>query len=63
MLEKIKAWCKENDTAISVLEKKCGLGNGTISGWEKSVPRVDSLIAVSKITGLSLDELIGTKNT
>ncbi|WP_312048011.1 helix-turn-helix domain-containing protein [Anaerotignum sp.] len=59
MLEKIKEWCKENNTPVSVLEKMCGLGNGTISGWEKSTPRVDSLMAVSKITGLSIDELIG----
>lgn len=63
MLEKIKAWCKENDIPIYALEKKCGLGNGTIGGWEKSTPRVDSLIAVSKVTGLSIDELIGQATT
>lgn len=62
MLDKIKKWCKENDTSISALEKKCGLGNGTIGGWEKSTPRVDSLMSVSKITGLSLEELINTEN-
>lgn len=59
MLEKIKSWCKENNMPIYVLEKKCGLGNGTIGGWEKSIPRADNLMAVSKVTGLSLDELIG----
>ncbi|MDD3393917.1 MAG: helix-turn-helix transcriptional regulator [Anaerotignum sp.] len=59
MLEKIKIWCKENKTPISTLEKMCGLGNGTIGGWEKSTPRVDNLMAVSKVTGLSIDDLVG----
>ncbi|WMI80950.1 helix-turn-helix domain-containing protein [Anaerotignum sp. MB30-C6] len=59
MLEKIKAWCRDNKTSVCALEKQCGLGNGTIGGWEKSTPRVDSLIAVSKATGLSIDDLIG----
>jgi len=59
LLEKIKAWCKENKTPVSALEKMCGLGNGTIGGWEKSTPRIESLIAVSRVTGLSIVDLIG----
>lgn len=61
MLEVIKKWCKENNVSISALEKKCDLGNGTIGGWDKSTPRVDNLMAVSKVTGLSIDELIKDK--
>lgn len=61
MLDKIRSWCKENNTSISALEKKCGLGNGTIGGWEKSSPRIDTLLAVSKITGIEISELAEEK--
>ena len=52
MLEIIKAWCKENDIPISELEKICGFSKGTISRWKKSHPRMNSLKAVCKITGI-----------
>lgn len=44
--------------SISALEKKCGLGNATIRGWENSVPRIDTLQKVSEVTGISISELI-----
>lgn len=58
IFEKIEAWCKENNTTIFALEKKCGLGNATIRGWETCNPRIDKLQKVSEVTGIPIAELI-----
>lgn len=60
IFERIETWCKENGTSVAALEKKCGLGNATIRGWETSNPRIDSLKKVSDVTGIPLEELIKT---
>ena len=60
IFEKIETWCKENGTSVAALEKKCGLGNATIRGWETSNPRIDSLKKVSDVTCIPLEELIKT---
>ena len=60
IFERIEAWCKENGTSVAALEKKCGLGNATIRGWETSNPRIDSLKKVSDITGIPISELISS---
>lgn len=62
MLERIERWCKENNTTIFALEKKCGLGNATIRSWATSSPRMDTLMKVSDVTGIPIDELIRCKN-
>ena len=59
ILEKIEKWCKEHNTSIAALEKKCELGNATIWGWETSSPRVENLQKVSEVTGIPIAELIG----
>ena len=56
--KKVEAYCKKNNIAISVFEKKCGLGNGTISGWVDSNPRIDSLQKVADEMGITLAELL-----
>lgn len=56
--KKVEAYCKKNNIAISVFEKNCGLGNGTISGWVDSNPRIDSLKKVADEMGISLGELL-----
>lgn len=56
--KKVEAYCKKNNIAISVFEKKCGLGNGTISGWVDSNPRIDSLQKVAAEMGITLAELL-----
>lgn len=60
IFERIEAWCKENGTSVAALEKKCGLGNATIRGWETSSPRIDSLQKVSDATGIPIEEMIKT---
>ena len=61
ILTRIERWCKENNTSIAALEKKCELGNATIRGWETRSPRVDSLQKVSEVTGIPIEELIGSQ--
>lgn len=58
IFEKIEFWCKENGTSVAALEKKCGLGNATIRGWETCSPRIDNLQKVSEVTGIPIAELI-----
>lgn len=59
--KKVEEYCKKNNIAISVFEKKCGLGNGTISGWVNSNPRIDSLQKVATEMDISLAELLEDK--
>lgn len=47
IFEKIVSICKKRNISISKLEKECGLGNGTVKGWESSQPRIDSLKKVA----------------
>jgi len=56
--KKVEAYCKKNNIAISVFEKRCGLGNGTIGGWIDSNPRIDSLQKVATEMGISLADLL-----
>lgn len=56
--KKVEAYCKENNIPISVFEKRCGLGNGTISGWVDSNPRIDSLEKVAAGMEITLAELL-----
>lgn len=58
LLKRIEEWCNENKVSISALEKACGLGNATIRNWETAKPRIDTLQKVSRITGISIDELL-----
>lgn len=61
LLERIERWCKENNTTIFALEKKCGLGNATIRSWATSSPRMDTLMKVSDAMGIPVEELIQCK--
>ncbi|MBO5967456.1 MAG: helix-turn-helix transcriptional regulator [Clostridia bacterium] len=58
LLEKITTLCKEQKITFAELERKVGLGNGTISRWGKMNPRVDTLKAVADYFGVTLDELV-----
>ena len=58
MLERIKALCVERGITIAELERETGIGNGTISRWGQSFPRVDRLRAVADFFGCTVDELL-----
>ena len=56
LYEKVKEYCEENNTSISALEKKCGIGNGTIRLWDKSSPSLTTLLKLEKGTGVYITE-------
>ena len=58
LLKRIEALCKEREITISRLEKECGIGNGTIRGWEKSFPRSDNLKKVADFLNVSIEKLL-----
>lgn len=55
--DNVKAICEERNLPISALERMAGLGNGTISGWNESSPRLDKITAVAKALDVPLDAL------
>lgn len=55
ILEKIRKLCSQKGITISELEKECGIGNATISRWDKSFPRMDTLIKVAKYFEVSIE--------
>ncbi len=50
----VKKICDERKISIASLERAIGLGNGTISGWRNSSPRVDILKKVTDYFEVSL---------
>ena len=55
--KKIIEYCSKNNISLSAFEKKCGIGNGTISRWEnESNPSIDSLEKIASVTGIPLSD-------
>lgn len=55
LLNRIRKYCKENDIRIYEFEKKCGLSNGTVSGWGSGEPKLTSLDKIVKATGKPIE--------
>lgn len=55
--ENVVALCKEKNISIARLERECGLGNGTVRGWEKSDPQYSKLKAVADYLGVTAMDL------
>lgn len=57
---KIRQLCNDRNISITVLEKECGLANGTVCKWQdqNQRPRVDTVKAVADYFGVTVDELI-----
>jgi len=51
---KLKEICKEKDISIASVEKKAGLGNGTITKWNSSKPTIDNLKAVADVLEINI---------
>lgn len=58
IFQKVKAYCEENNLSISSFEKKCNIGNGTVSRWENddSKPSLATLEKIEKGTGIPISE-------
>ena len=55
LYEKIKQEAEKQNISISALERKAGLGNATIKGWNKSSPSVKTLCAVANVLNVSIE--------
>ena len=51
----IKCIAEDKGISISDIEKACNIANGSISKWNKSVPKADTLYKVSKYLGTSIE--------
>ncbi len=61
MYQKIKDLCEKNNISVYRLEKELGLSTGSVSKWENSIPRADTLLKVANYFGVSIDCLIDMK--
>ena len=52
--DKIKSLCLEQKTTITKVESLCGLSQNSIKKWDKSSPKVDSLIKVADCLNVSI---------
>ena len=59
LLSNIRELCKRNNITVADLEKKLGIGAGTISRWNKANPSFDKITAIAKYFKVSIDELSG----
>lgn len=58
LYDKIKCLCDSLKISIRECEKRANLGNGTIAGWDVSIPRADKLNAVAVVVGSTVEILL-----
>jgi len=63
LVDRIREKCKEQGTSIKALEQEIGLGNGTISRWDTSIPSYDKVIKVADFLQVSFYWLIFGKES
>lgn len=56
--DKIKEICKERGISIRELERRAGLGEGTVKKWKDFTPRAESLVRIADVLGVTVDELL-----
>ena len=59
MVSRIRELCKSTNDSFFSLEKKLGLGNGSVSRWDKNIPSADKLQKVADYFNVSTDYLLG----
>ena len=58
MLKNIVDRCKEQGISIAELERQANLAERTIYKWDVSVPSVKKVLAVAKVLGCTVDDLM-----
>lgn len=53
--EKIKGLTEKNGISIAALEKKLGIGNGTIRKWNEVSPTLENISKVARYFGVSIE--------
>jgi len=59
LVERIRELCIGQSITLAELERRTGISNGTIAKWEKSEPRIGSVLKVADYFGVSIDWLLG----
>lgn len=57
--DRVNEAAKEKGISVYQLERLAGLKCGTITKWNRVIPRADNLLAVARILGKSAEELLG----
>ena len=53
--KRVEEYCRTAKMTIASFEKRCGLGNGTVSKWRHGAhPTVTTLLKMEKVTGIPL---------
>lgn len=61
LVDNIRIIAKSKGMSVQKVEKEAGIANGVIGKWNYSEPRLDKIIAVADVLGVSVDELLGIK--
>lgn len=59
LYERVQSLCRKQDITIASLERMCGLGNGTVKKWSRTIPSGDRLARVADYFHVSVDYLLG----
>ncbi len=59
LVGKIQNLCEDKGTTLIGLERKVGLGRGTIRNWDKNSPSIDKIKKVADYFNVSTDWLLG----
>lgn len=62
MYEKVKKLCKEKGISIYSLEKELKLSNGSIIKWNKSIPRAETMLKLSKYFNVPIEYFLSSKS-
>lgn len=63
IFDNIKRITDAKNISIRTLETEAGLANGTVGKWRTSNPTIDNLVAVAKVLGVALTELLKEDET
>ena len=56
--DRILEIAKKKGVSLRRIEEEAGMGNGAISKWKSSSPRVDSVLAVAQVLDIEISELL-----
>ncbi len=63
IVNSIRSICKEHNITVTKLEETLSMSQGLISRWNKSDPSLSKIIDIADYFNLSLDDVVGYKNS
>ncbi len=62
MYQKIKGLCEKNGISVSRLEKELSLSNGSVSKWDSSIPRANTLLKIANYFSVPISQFFETES-